>query len=188
MTVNRSSSTRTVRPIPYLLWPRVRGRWFTGDLRQPDPHPRGHGRDEAVHLAVEPDPPHDVGAHGLQRAAVVVQAHAGRPRDQPVREPGGDPLRQRVLPALPPAADHVEVASLEPVHERAGCRPGRSAGRRPRSRRRRRGRGRSPPRTPRSGRSCGAGGPPARGRRSARAARSFSRVPSVLPSSTRTSS
>ena len=117
MTVNRSSSTRTVRPMPYLLWPRVRGRWLTAHLREPHAHPRRHRRDEAVHLAVEAHAPHDLGPHGLQRAAVVVEAHAGGPRDQPVGEPGGDPLRERVLAALPPAADHVEVALLQPGHE-----------------------------------------------------------------------
>ena len=57
-----------------------------------DAHPGGDRGDEAVHLAVEPQALHDLGADRLQRAAVVVQVHAGGPRDEPVREPRGQPL------------------------------------------------------------------------------------------------
>ena len=150
--------------------------------------PRRHRRDEAVHLAVEAQPARDVAAHRLQRAAVVVQPHAGRPGDEPVGEEGGHALRERVLPAPPPAADHVEVLGLELVDE------GRDVGRvvlqvavRGHDHARRAS-GRSRPRTRPSARSCGAA---ARRRRAGRAApaRAAARAcRRVLPSSTRTSS
>jgi hypothetical protein len=89
-----------------------------GDLGQAHPHPRRDGRDEAVHLAIEPDPARDVATHGLERAAVVVERDARRPRDQAVREERRDPLRERVAPRLAPAAHHVEVFALELRHER----------------------------------------------------------------------
>jgi hypothetical protein len=70
-----------------------------------------------VHLPVEPQAPHHLRAHGLERAAVVVEVDPGGPGDEAVREERGEPPGDRVLPLLPPAAHHVQVFRLEPVHE-----------------------------------------------------------------------
>ena len=48
-----------------------------------------------MHLAVEARLGDDVRAIRLQRAAVVVQAHAGHPADQPVRDPRREPAHER---------------------------------------------------------------------------------------------
>ena len=68
----------------------------------------GDRRQEAVHLAVEAQRLDHLGAKHLQRTAVVVQRHAGRPRDQLVghhaRQAAGD---ERVFAILAPAADDV---------------------------------------------------------------------------------
>ena len=70
--------------------------------------PRRVDGNEAVHLAVQLDVAQHVAPVGLQRAAVIVQAHAADGRDQPV----GDPARQlaaelAVLPIAPPPGDDV---------------------------------------------------------------------------------
>ena len=83
-----------------------------------------------MHLAVEPRLAHDLGAVRLQRAAVVVEADAGHAADQPVRDPRRQAPDEAVLPVPPPAADDV-VALVDLLEQRARCRRGRSAGRRP---------------------------------------------------------
>ncbi len=69
------------------------------------------GRQEAVHLAVELHRLDHFGAEHLQRAAVVVQLHAGRERDDGVgdhrRQP---PAEERILPVLAPPGDDVRAA------------------------------------------------------------------------------
>ena len=68
----------------------------------------GNGWQEPVHLAVQLQRLDDLRAEDLQRAAVVVQTHAGRPGDQAVRHHRRQPPRdERVLPVLAPAADDV---------------------------------------------------------------------------------
>ena len=86
--------------------------------------------DEAVHLAVQAQAARQVAADELQRAAVVVQAHAGDGADQPVGEP------RRHAPAQPGVL-RARRASRRPgrsppaaARAGAGCRPDRSAGRR----------------------------------------------------------
>ena len=80
------------------------------DLGQPGALLGGVDRDEPVHLTVQADALQHLAAIGLQGAAIVVQAHAADPRDQPVGRQGGQPPRQRVvLAVLPPARDHVET-------------------------------------------------------------------------------
>jgi len=75
--------------------------------------PLGVDGDEAVHLTVEPDRLEHLAPISLEGAAVVVQAHAAHPADEPV----GDLRRQApgerlVLPILPPPR-HDVVALLE---------------------------------------------------------------------------
>ena len=82
----------------------------------------GNRRQEPVHLAVQPQRLDDLRAKHLQRAAVVVQLHARRPRDDPVRHHRRQPARQeRVLPVLPPAADDVG-ALLDQLDQRRDVR------------------------------------------------------------------
>ena len=152
-----------------MLWPRTRGTMVDRDLGQAHSRPRRDRGNEAVHLAVEPQAARQLAAHHLERAAVVVQRHPRRPRDQAVREERGDPLRERVVPRPAPAADHVEVVLLEPGHEPRNVRRivlqvavrGHDQ--------RRRASARSPPRTRPSARSSGAGSPRGRAGRAARA-------------------
>ena len=75
--------TRIVREMPYFDAPCFRARWFTTVLDRRDAELARDGRQKAVHLAVELHRLHDLGAKHLQRAAVVVQVHAGRLRDDP---------------------------------------------------------------------------------------------------------
>jgi len=81
-------------------------------------HRRVHG-DEAVHFAVEARVANDVGAVGLQRAAVIVQLHAGDAADEPVGGAGDLGPEPGVLAVLAPAADDVVVALFEHVAEAA---------------------------------------------------------------------
>ena len=138
-----------------------------------------------MHLAVEARLVDDLGAVRLERAAVVVEAHAGHPADQPVGDPRRQAADEAVLAVASPAADDV-VALVDLREEAARCPPGRSGGRRPSARSRRRARGRSRPPSPPSARSCAeAGRASAAGRAAARRA-SRAYVSSSLPSSTTT--
>ncbi len=126
-----------------------------GDL---DADLAGDRRQEPVHLAVEPQRLDDFGAEHLQRAAVVVQRHAGRPRDQPVGDHRRHPPGDEACPSDPCASRRrcrCPARSAQPSRE---CRADRSAGRRRRSRPAGRARARSRPQTPRSARSCGGNG------------------------------
>ena len=76
-------------------------------LGQRDAHPRRDRGDETMHLAVEAQPLHHLGAHRLQRAPVIVEMDPGGRGDDPVREPRGDLLRDRIATLLAPSADHV---------------------------------------------------------------------------------
>jgi len=76
----------------------------------------GNGRQEAVHLAVQPQRLDHLGPEDLERAPVIVQRHARGPRNDPV----GDNRRQAprdegIFPVLPPPADNV-VAGLDARH------------------------------------------------------------------------
>ena len=178
-----------MRPSPYLLRPRSAGPVVHRDLGQAHAHPRRDRGDEAVHLAVEAQAARDLAAHHLERAAVVVQVDAGRPRDQPVREERRDPLRERV-----PAGCGASRRPCRGRRPRAGprapgCRRGRSGDRRPRSRRSS-PRERSKPAEkaavwPKLRRSRTAW---TRGSRASSATSSFAACRRVLPSSTRISS
>ena len=66
-------------------------------------------RDEAVQLAVQPQPLHDLGPVGLQPAVEVVQAQAGDAAGDPVEDLRRDAPRERVAPLRLPAADEVEA-------------------------------------------------------------------------------
>ena len=80
------------------------------DLHQRDAHPTCDGRNEPVHLAVQPEVLDDLTAVRLQRAAVVVEPNPGHFGNEPVGEHGGQaPADERVLPILPPPADDVVV-------------------------------------------------------------------------------
>jgi hypothetical protein len=93
-----------------------------GDLRDLRPELVRERRQEAVHLAVEPRFVDDLGAVGLQRAAVVVQANPGHTPDQPVGCAGRHAARCPVLTVLTPAADDVIalVDLLEQTRDVAG--------------------------------------------------------------------
>mmetsp|Transcript_23094 Transcript_23094/g.72041 ORF Transcript_23094/g.72041 Transcript_23094/m.72041 type:complete len:329 (+) Transcript_23094:501-1487(+) len=69
------------------------------------------GRQVAVELAVGAEHAAHVRAVRLKAAAVVVQAHAGDPRDEPVGAVGGEVAQQHVVLALPPPPTH-HVVSL----------------------------------------------------------------------------
>ena len=94
-----------VREIPYFDRPCTPRAMVDHVLDDGDAELARDRRQEAVHLAVQLHRLHDLGAEHLQRAAVVVQLHAGRARDQPVgdrrRQP---PVDEGVLAVLPPAA------------------------------------------------------------------------------------
>ena len=86
------------------------------DLGDGDALLAGNRRQEPVHLTVELQRLDDFGAEHFERAAIIVQVHAGGRRDQPVRNRRGQSPRQEcVLPILPPAADNVG-ATFERVH------------------------------------------------------------------------
>ena len=75
----------------------MRAWWVTGISVTRAPCQLGVDRDEAVHLAVELHALDDVPAVGLERAAVVVQVHAGDDGDEPV----GDAAREVALRSAP---------------------------------------------------------------------------------------
>ncbi len=61
-----------------------------------------------MHLAVELDVLDDLAPIRLQRAAVVLEHHAGHPGDQGVRDQRGKPAREPwIFAVAPPTADHV---------------------------------------------------------------------------------
>ena len=127
-------------------------------LRDPHAFLAGERGQEAMELAVQPQRLDDLRAKDLERAAVVVEPHAGRPRDQPVGDHRRQPASEEaVLPVLAPAADDVE-ALLDARDQRRRGPSDRSAGRRRTSRSAARARARSRRRTPPSGRSCAAAG------------------------------
>ena len=74
-----------------------------------DAHLAGDRRQEPVHLAVQLHRLHDLGAKHLQRAAIIVELHAGHLRDDPVgnhrRQPAAD---ESVLSVPAPPGDDVE--------------------------------------------------------------------------------
>ncbi len=68
----------------------------------------GQNRNEAVHLAVQLQFTGDLTAHGLERAAQIVNRETGDPRDQSVGELRGKAtIEPRVLAVLPPAVYQV---------------------------------------------------------------------------------
>ena len=75
-TVSRSMSTLNVRPMPYLLRPKRRARWFTLISVMRAPLDGGQRGKETVQLTVEIHVRHQLAAVGLQGAAVVVEAYA----------------------------------------------------------------------------------------------------------------
>ena len=79
--MSRSSTTRMVREMPYFDVPCCARPMVDHLLGDRDADLAGDGRDEAVHLAVEPQRLDDLGAERLQRAAVVVQAGRRSPRE-----------------------------------------------------------------------------------------------------------
>ena len=182
--MKRSSSTRSVRPDAVLAAPARARPVVDLHLGHAHAHPGGHRRDEAVHLAVEPQALHDLGADRLQRAAVVVEVHAGRPRDEPVREPRGQRsatsgscrFRRQPQTMSKPSSSFASSAGMSRgvVLQVAVRGHDHVAARVVEARARRRP----------SGRSCGAAAARARAGRAPRSPSSASRVPSVDPSST----
>ena len=160
----RSSTTLNVRPRPYLVLPAVRGRWLTTSSVTLRPLPGGEDGDEPVHLAVEADAFQHPSAIGLERAAEVVQRHAGDPGHQPVGDPRGDLPAQRGRPADSSASPRRRRSPVRAFRAAGGCRPGRSGDRRPSARGSRLAPGRARPRGRRSGRSSARGTRPGRDR------------------------
>ena len=87
------------------------------DLGDPNAHRRRHRGDETMHLAIEADALHHVGANHFERAAVVVDWDAGGPRDEPIGEERRDLLGERIVTVLPPAADDVVALALVELEE-----------------------------------------------------------------------
>ena len=79
-----------------------------GELGDLEAAIRGEHGDEAVELAVEPDPPQRLGAVRLQPAVDVVQPDARDDRRRPVEEARQHAPRPRVVPPRLPARDEVE--------------------------------------------------------------------------------
>ena len=105
-----------VREIPYFDRPCTPRAMVDDVLDDRDAELARDRRQEPVHLAVQLHRLHDLGAEHLQRAAVVVQLDARRPRDQPVRDHRRQPpVDERVLAVLPPARDDVGRRLLEPI-------------------------------------------------------------------------
>ena len=90
--------------MPYFDLPCRRGRWLTDDLGDRDALLARDRRHETVHLAVQLQRLDDLRAKHLQRAAVVVQPHAGRPRDQPVGDASTAGAARRTRPSGPSAS------------------------------------------------------------------------------------
>src|SRR5439155_154777 len=80
-----------------------------GELGHAEAAVVGEHRDEAVQLAVELQPAHDVGAVGLQAAVHVVQPEAGDAAGDRVEDPGESPAPPRVAPVRLPARYQVET-------------------------------------------------------------------------------
>ena len=64
------------------------------------PEVAGDRREEAMHLAVELEPRRDLAPVRLDAAAVVVELHVGRQRDDPVRDPRRQDARHEVVLAV----------------------------------------------------------------------------------------
>ena len=101
------------------------------DLGDARPGDRRHGRNEAVHFRVQRNLLDQGCAERLQRAAIVLDGHAGHFADDPVGDPRGDLARDQLVLAIEAPADDDVVAFLDLVQEVADVRQDRSAGRRP---------------------------------------------------------
>src|SRR5262249_1819214 len=86
-------------------------------LGDPRALPAGVDGDEAVHLAVQLHVPEHVAAVGLERAAVVVEAHPADHPDQPVRDPGGELAPELLVLAVPAPSAHHVVPFAEPCEQ-----------------------------------------------------------------------
>jgi hypothetical protein len=83
------------------------------DLGDARPRDRGHGRDEAVHLGVQRDLLDERAPVGLERAAIVLDRHAGDLADQPVGDLRGDLAGYQLVLAVEAPADHDVVALVD---------------------------------------------------------------------------
>ena len=118
----RSRTTRIVRVRLYFVLPAVPRVVAHLDLRHLGPvHLRQH-RDEAVHLAVQRQRLGQVAPHRPERAAHVLDAHAGHLPDQPVAQPARRLANQRVVLAVLAQAEHgvVTLRQLLQQHRDVG--------------------------------------------------------------------
>src|SRR5262249_8185735 len=79
--------------------------------------PTAQRGQEAVHLAVQGHVLEDLAAVDLQGAAVIVEPHAGDPRDQDVRKPRGESPRPEGIPPVVAPSAHDVVSLLELVDQ-----------------------------------------------------------------------
>ena len=87
----------------------------------------GVNRNEAVHFPIQAKTGDHFPPVGLERAAVIMQFHAGHPRNEPIGHARGQGAREKVvLTVKAPAADHVIAflifATMEGISAGSFCR------------------------------------------------------------------